>query len=93
MVWYNLFFLNSCCCSGGKEIGQILKPSSNLLPFTNTQIGPKGLNLKISLNLEVKNNSFFQTKFFIIVVSLCHVQSLVEKMGLMSSFKKYLIEK
>ena len=41
---------NEPICSGGKEIGQILKSNSSLLPFMNVQVGPKGLNPDISLN-------------------------------------------
>lgn len=45
------------------------------------QVGPKGLHPEVSLILEIKNK-FFQTKFFIIVVSLC--QPLVGKNGLIN---------
>lgn len=53
--------------SGGKEIDQILKSSANSLPFMKAQVGPKGLNPELCLNLEIKNNSVFQSKFLLLL--------------------------
>ena len=58
----------------------------------NIQGGPKGLNPEIFFHLETKIKLIFFSKFFV-VISLCHIQSLVEKIRLISYFKKYLIEK
>lgn len=80
---------NKLTCSGGKEIGQIIKPNSYPLPFTNIQAGPKGLHPEVSFTLEIKNK-FLRTRFFVIAVSLC--QSLVRMMELINFFKKYLIK-
>lgn len=80
---------NKRTCSGGKEIGQIIKPNSYSLSFMNIPVGPKGLHPVVSLSLEIKNN-FFRTKFFVIVVSFS--QSLVRMMELINFFKNYLIK-
>lgn len=67
------------------------KSNLNSLSFLDVQVELKGLDLKMSLNLEIKN-VFSDYIFCYCFFSLSYTIA-AEKMGLIHSFKEYLTKK